>query len=176
MENDSRKVNNQEKKDIMEVIGRIKVIGHPQDISASFRKRELVVTTEEQYPQDILIEFVQDKVNLLDSFQIGEPVRVSINLRGREWTSPQGEVRYFNTIQGWRIDRNMPAQQMGQPMQNQYMQQPNMGQPVQQAGGFNQNYQANQGTPNQFAQQAPQTPQFPPAPSFTEEDHDDLPF
>ncbi|MBB1138788.1 DUF3127 domain-containing protein [Myroides sp. WP-1] len=167
----------------MEVIGRIKVIGQPQDISSSFRKREVVVTTEEQYPQDILIEFTQDRVNLLDSFQVGEPVKVSINLRGREWTSPQGEVRYFNTIQGWRIERNMPAQgmgqPMGQPMQNQYTQQPTMGQPAQQAGGFNQNYQGNQGTPNQFAQQAPQAPQtsqFPPAPSFTEEDHDDLPF
>jgi len=179
LEYDSSEVNNQEKKDIMEIIGRIKLIGQPQDISASFRKRELVVTTEEQYPQDILVEFIQDKVSLLDSFQVGEPVRVSINLRGREWTSPQGEVRYFNTIQGWRIDRNQPAQAMGQPAQNQYMQQPPMGQPAQQAGGFNQNYQANQATPNQFAQQAPQAPQtqqFPPAPSFTEEDHDDLPF
>jgi len=177
LENDISKVSNLEKKDIMEVIGRIKLIGQPQDISSSFRKRELVVTTEEQYPQDILIEFTQDRVNLLDSFQVGEPVRVSINLRGREWTSPQGEVRYFNTIQGWRIDRNMPAQPAGQPMQNQYAQQPNMGQPAQQAGGFNQNYQGTpQGTPNQFAQQAPQTTQFPPAPSFTEEDHDDLPF
>ncbi len=177
MEYDTSKVNNQEKKDIMEVIGRIKLIGQPQDISSSFRKREVVVTTEEQYPQDILIEFTQDRVNLLDTFQVGEPVKVSINLRGREWTSPQGEVRYFNTIQGWRIERNIPVQQpTGQPAQNQYMQQPTMGQPAQQAGGFN---QGNQGAPNQFAQQVPQTPQtpqFPPAPSYTEEDHDDLPF
>lgn len=157
----------------MEVIGRIKVIGQPQNISSSFRKRELVVTTEEQYPQDLLIEFTQDRVNLLDTYQIGEPVKVSINLRGREWVSPQGEVRYFNTIQGWRIEKNMPTQM--DPMQNQYAQQPGMGQQMPnqygqaapQQGGFNQT--------NQYAQQQQNT-QFPPAPSFNEEDHDDLPF
>lgn len=76
--------------------------------SGGFRKRELVVTTDEQYPQHIMIEFVQEKTDLLDKFKVGQPVKVSINLRGREWTSPQGEVKYFNSIQGWRIE---PLQQ-----------------------------------------------------------------
>lgn len=89
----------------MEVTGRIKVINPEQQVSASFRKRELVVTTEEQYPQHIMIEFTQDKCDLLSNYKVGEPVRVSINLRGREWVSPQGETRYFNSIQGWRIER-----------------------------------------------------------------------
>ena len=89
----------------MEVIGKIKVIGATQDVSASFKKRELVVTTEEQYPQHISVEFQQAKVDDLNSYQVGEQVKVSINLRGREWTSPQGEVKHFNTITGWRIER-----------------------------------------------------------------------
>lgn len=89
----------------MEVIGKIKVINPIQEVSASFRKRELVVTTEEQYPQHILIEFTQARVDDLNNYQVGEPVKVSINLRGREWVSPQGETRYFNSIQGWRIER-----------------------------------------------------------------------
>lgn len=89
----------------MEVTGKIKVINPEQQVSASFRKRELVVTTEEQYPQHIMIEFTQDKCDLLNNYKQGEPVRVSINLRGREWVSPQGETRYFNSIQGWRIER-----------------------------------------------------------------------
>ena len=72
--------------------------------SGGFRKRELVVTTDEQYPQHILVEFVQEKTDLLDKFKVGQPVKVSINLRGREWTSPQGEVKYFNSIQGWRVE------------------------------------------------------------------------
>jgi hypothetical protein len=90
---------------IMEVLGRVKVINPVQQVSASFKKRELVVTTEEQYPQHILIEFTQDKTDLLNNYNIGEQVKVSINLRGREWVNPQGETKYFNSIQGWRIEK-----------------------------------------------------------------------
>jgi len=89
----------------MEVIGKIKVINPVQEVSASFKKREVVVTTEEQYPQHILVEFTQAKVDDLNNYQVGEQVKVSINLRGREWVNPQGETKYFNSIQGWRIER-----------------------------------------------------------------------
>lgn len=89
----------------MEVTGKIRVINPEQQVSASFRKRELVVATEEQYPQYISINFVQDKCDLLNSYNVGEAVKVSINLRGREWVNPQGETKYFNDIQGWRIER-----------------------------------------------------------------------
>ncbi|WP_431156810.1 DUF3127 domain-containing protein [Winogradskyella poriferorum] len=89
----------------MEVQGRIKVIGETQTFGSNgFRKREVVVTTEEQYPQHIMVEFVQDKSELLNNFQVGQQVKVSINLRGREWVNPQGETKYFNSIQGWRIE------------------------------------------------------------------------
>ena len=89
----------------MEVQGLIKVIGEVQEISATFKKRELVVTTDEQYPQTISIEFVQDKTDLLNSFEVGQNVKVNINLRGREWENPQTkEIKYFNSIQGWRIE------------------------------------------------------------------------
>ncbi|HSP12180.1 MAG TPA: DUF3127 domain-containing protein [Salegentibacter sp.] len=97
----------------MEVQGKIKLIGETKTFGSNgFRKRELVVTTEEQYPQHIMIEFVQDKTDLLDSYQVGQPVKVGINLRGREWVSPQGETKYFNSIQGWRVE-NLQAQQAG---------------------------------------------------------------
>jgi len=89
----------------MEVKGKVKVVNDTQEVSASFKKRELVVTTEEQYPQHILIEFAQDKCSLLDNYQVGQNVKVSINLRGREWVNPQGEIKYFNSIQGWRIEK-----------------------------------------------------------------------
>lgn len=89
----------------MEVQGKVKKIGETQTFGNNgFRKREIVVTTEEQYPQHIMVEFVQDKTDLLNNFQVGQNVKVSINLRGREWTNPQGEVKYFNSIQGWRIE------------------------------------------------------------------------
>lgn len=89
----------------MEVTGKVKVINPEQQVSASFKKRELVVTTDEQYPQHIMIEFTQDKCDLLNNYKPGEEVKVSINLRGREWVNPQGETKYFNSIQGWRIEK-----------------------------------------------------------------------
>ena len=68
-------------------------------------KRELVVSTDEQYPQTLSIEFIQDKTDLLNKFEIGQNVKVGINLRGREWENPQTkEIKYFNSIQGWRIE------------------------------------------------------------------------
>jgi hypothetical protein len=92
----------------MEVTGRVKVINPTQQVSATFKKREIVVTTEEQYPQHIIMDFVQDKTDLLDQYKVGEMVKVSVNLRGREWVSPQGETKYFNTIQGWKIEKLQP--------------------------------------------------------------------
>ena len=94
----------------MEVTGKIKMIGEAKNVgSGSFLKRELVVTTEEQYPQHIMIEFVQDKCDLLNGYQVNEAVKVSINLRGREWVDPQGVTKYFNSIQGWRVERQQAA-------------------------------------------------------------------
>jgi len=89
----------------MEVIGKVKLISETQTFGSNgFRKRELVVTTDEQYPQMIMIEFVQDKCDLLNNYSVGQDVKVSINLRGREWINPQGEAKYFNSVQGWRIE------------------------------------------------------------------------
>jgi len=107
----------------MEVQGKVKVIGETQTFgSKGFTKRECVVTTTEQYPQDIMVEFVQDKTELLDKFAIGDAVIISINLRGREWTNPQGEVKYFNSIQGWRIVKDGDAvnsEPSNEPIQDQ---------------------------------------------------------
>jgi translation initiation factor IF-3 len=88
----------------MEVIGKIKVVQNVVE-KGTFKSQNVVVTTDEQYPQHILVQFVQDKCDLLNSYKEGQDVKVSINLRGREWVNPKGEVVYFNTIQGWRIER-----------------------------------------------------------------------
>jgi len=89
----------------MEVEGKIKVLGETKEYGKNgFRKREVVVTTEEQYPQFLNIEFIQDKTEVLDKFNVGDKVKIGINLKGREWVSPQGETKYFNSIQGWRIE------------------------------------------------------------------------
>ncbi len=89
----------------MELQGTIKKITDIQTFASGFQKREMILLTEEQYPQPISIEFLQDKADLLNNFREGEKVKVSINIRGREWTSPQNEVKYFNSIVGWRIEK-----------------------------------------------------------------------
>ena len=87
----------------MNLEGVIKKIFEEQVITASFKKREFVITTQEQYPQDILIELTQDKTGLLNQFKEGNLVSVDINIRGREWINPEGEAKYFNTLQAWKI-------------------------------------------------------------------------
>lgn len=88
----------------MEITGTIKVIGETKTFGDNgFRKRELVIETNEQYPQLILIEFIQDKCDILNNYQVGQVVKIGINIRGRDWVNPQGETKYFNSIQGWRI-------------------------------------------------------------------------
>ena len=89
----------------MEVVGKVKVVSDVINITDSFKKRELVVVTDEQYPQSIMIEFNQDKCDLLNTIAVGENVKVSINLGGREWVNPQGETKYFNSIKGWRVEK-----------------------------------------------------------------------
>lgn len=89
----------------MEIQGRIKQIFPSQVIGQNgFEKRDLVIVTEEQYPQMIIIQFTQQRCDLLDSLQVGQNVKVYINIRGREWTNPQGDTKYFNTIEGWKIE------------------------------------------------------------------------
>jgi hypothetical protein len=105
----------------MEVIGKIKLINETQTFGSNgFRKREMVVTTDEQYPQMILIEFVQDKCDLLNNFSVGQDVKVSINLRGREWINPEGVAKYFNSVQGWRIEAMQAAAPQDLPPVDQF--------------------------------------------------------
>ena len=90
----------------MEITGKIKKIDEAKTYGTSgFRKREMVLTTDEQYPQMLAIEFTQDKCELLDNYSVGDAVKININLRGREWINPEGEAKYFNSIQGWRIEK-----------------------------------------------------------------------
>ena len=89
----------------MELQGTVKKIFDTQTFASGFQKREMVLLTQEQYPQPISIEFLSDKINLLDNVSEGETVKLGINIRGREWTNPQGEVKYFNSITGWRLEK-----------------------------------------------------------------------
>ena len=100
----------------MEVIGIIKAKFDTQVVSERFKKRDFVLTVEpgSPYPQHVSFQLVQDKVSLVDNYAIGDEVKVLFNLKGREWVSPQGETKYFNTIDAWRIEKVGAGQSQAQ--------------------------------------------------------------
>ena len=85
-----------------EITGKIIKIGETETVGSAgtFKKRQLVVETSEQYKQQIPIDFVQDKTSVLDSYVVGDDVKVGINIRGNEY---QG--RYFCSLNGWKIEK-----------------------------------------------------------------------
>lgn len=89
-----------------ELIGTLKVKNDTQVVSEKFSKREFVITTDtsSNYPQFISLQLTQDRCNLLDQYNVGDELKVSFNLRGREWSGPQG-IRFFNSLEAWRIER-----------------------------------------------------------------------
>jgi hypothetical protein len=91
----------------MTIKGTIKRIGATVSVSdGKFSKRELILTTTDQYPQIVSIELQQKSCSLADDLKVGQDIEAYINIRGREWTSPQGEVKVFNTIACWKVDAN----------------------------------------------------------------------
>ncbi|MEI6489657.1 MAG: DUF3127 domain-containing protein [Bacteroidota bacterium] len=89
----------------MDVTGVLKVKGETVRVSDKFTKREFVITdNSSQYPQHISFQLTQDKCSLLDAYQVGSEIKVHFNLRGREWTSPQGELKHFNSLEALRIE------------------------------------------------------------------------
>jgi hypothetical protein len=89
----------------MEIKGKVIEISETTPISATFRKREFVVEYAEnpQYPEFIKFELIQDKCELLDVFEVGKKIEVHFNLKGRKWTDKDGVVKYFNSLQAWRL-------------------------------------------------------------------------
>jgi hypothetical protein len=96
----------------MQVKGKLKRINPTEVVSDKFKKRVLHVETVEQYPQVIEVQFIQDKCDIVDKYQVGQQVEIGYNLKGREWTNPEGVVRVFNTVEGWYIkaDDQAPVQ------------------------------------------------------------------
>lgn len=98
----------------MNIQGKLHVKQDTKQVTESFRKREFVIEFIDgnpMYPQYLQFQLIQDKCDALDGFEQGAHVDVSFNLRGREWKSPSGEIKYFNSLDAWRI---APVQQTGQ--------------------------------------------------------------
>jgi hypothetical protein len=106
----------------MDLKGTLVKVFAKQQVSEKFAKREFVIRTEGEYPQEILLQVTQDRCGILDNFMEGEMVQAFINIRGRAWTNPQGEVKYFNTLEAWKItnesQQSAPAPQRSGITQN----------------------------------------------------------
>ena len=89
----------------MELQGTVKKLGQTQTFASGFQKRELVLETDEQYKQYLSVDFLQDKIDLLNNVSVGDSVKIGINLNGRLWTNPQGEEKCFNSIVAWRLEK-----------------------------------------------------------------------
>ncbi len=90
----------------MKVEGILKVKKETIQVSESFSKREFVITVQDgAYTNDILIQLVKDKCSLIDAFNIGDMLEVEINLSGKCWINPQGEEKYFNSLNAWKITK-----------------------------------------------------------------------
>lgn len=107
-------------------VGKIVVVKDTQHISATFQKREFVLEIPEDNPEyvnTVQFEVIKDKCDVLDSFQVGQEVEVSWNLKGRSWDKKDGSpMRYFNTLQCWKI--NATSQQQSPPAAYQQAPQP----------------------------------------------------
>ncbi len=91
----------------METTGRIHAIFDAQQVTERFRKREFVLELGDnpRYPQYVQFQLTGDRCERLDGFSVGDEVQVEFSLRGREWKSPKGELKYFNSLDVWSIDR-----------------------------------------------------------------------
>ncbi len=96
---------------MLNIIGTLRVKGSEQQVSDKFKKREFVITDNTtQYPQHISFQLTQDRCNLIENYKEGDVVNVFFNVRGREWKSPQNEIKFFNSLEAWKIESaNAPA-------------------------------------------------------------------
>ena len=90
----------------MNIKGKLVEIFDTVQITDTFKKREFIIEDSKnpEYPEFIKVELIQDKVDLLDSLSVGDQINVLINIKGRKWEDKEGNIRYFNSIQGWKIE------------------------------------------------------------------------
>jgi hypothetical protein len=146
----------------IEITGRLHTIFATQQVSERFTKREFVVemTDNSKYPQTVLFQLTGDRCNQLDGLEVGASVRVDFSLRGREWKSPKGETKYFNSLDVWKVESaRANASSGGPPRRNT------------QPGGF-----GGAGSDPRTEYDAPRTDDdFRPGDSGSK-DNDDIPF
>ena len=90
----------------MNIKGKLVEIFDTFQITETFKKREFIIQDNKnpEYPEFVKVELIQDKVSLLDDLKVGDEINVLINIKGRKWEDKEGNIKYFNSIQGWKIE------------------------------------------------------------------------
>ena len=90
----------------MNIKGKLVEIFDTVQITETFKKREFIIQDNRnpEYPEFVKVELIQDKINLLDNLKVGDEINVLINIKGRKWEDKEGNIKYFNSIQGWKIE------------------------------------------------------------------------
>lgn len=82
----------------LQLTGSIKLINDTITFESGFSKREFVITTDDQYPQDVKFEFFKDKTTVLDNYKVGDTVSVSFNIQGNEYNE-----KHYVSLQAWKM-------------------------------------------------------------------------
>ena len=95
----------------MEIKGKLIEKFSTKQITDTFKKQEFVIEYAEnsQYIEFIKFETIQDKCGQIDNYEVGSELIVAFNLKGRKWSDANGDVKYFNTLQAWKIQSDAPA-------------------------------------------------------------------
>lgn len=84
-----------------DITGTIKEVFEVQTFANDFKKREFLLTTEnDKYPQNIIFGCLKDKIELLESVKPGDTVTVHFDISCREWND-----KHFVNLNAWKIDQ-----------------------------------------------------------------------
>ena len=99
---------------IYEYTGVVEKVLQLQTFASGFTKRDVVMTddvgTESKWPNHIAFTFKKDAASMLDTVREGQRAKIRFAIDGREWTNPQGQVKYFTDLTGLTEPVPAPAE------------------------------------------------------------------
>jgi len=92
--------------------GEVVFVTPTKSVSDKFKKRDITLKSEGEYPQYVTFELTQDKCDLANNLKAGDVVELKYNLRGRKWEAQDGTIKYFNTIEAWSMTLSSGGKQV----------------------------------------------------------------
>ena len=109
----------------MEIIGKVVRLGNLTEGTSArgpWRKQELIIETEEQYPRTVCLICWTNQIDEIQKFAPGQTIKAQIDLSSREFNG-----KWYTDVRVWRFDpigttaapAAAPAQPAPQPMMHQ---------------------------------------------------------